>query len=802
MFPHLRGIAAVPVMIFASLIIGCSGSGNAIAPENKDVGIAQEPALSSHSPWGLWQFACNPAAGTVEYVEMRDAQLHLNALKFLEPPANLYLTLESPPHYTGNVLTIDIGLRHPFLGMNTYTGFDACGILIADASYHPSEKPGLLIGGEGDTRITNADGYSRWWNPTEFPYNAAQPISGYIDGLLGVPDSVADFSGILNSYKYFCDELDDPDDPMSDIDPESRGVFSAGQKNVRTYRIELDNSYIFNYAIDACWAQPVDPNPPIEVPDDFGENANRPEAWNISVHEIDNSLFYDVDEQEGGGSAQLSIDVYDWFNAEMNTVSIYSFDGLFPVYNILSPTGGGIGYSTYEVEISAEPASTDAIPILIEVTSEAIGYGAVLPNDPVAAYFMYELDVEEGSIVELPDICNGWGDETGNYLHWNNGQTIHDIYTQFNLASDNQGNVWMWSQRTSNALSRCKTAFNGDWGTMWEEDLLPNHLGIWVFWGSVVDVSLTPTFDGGLMAGCSPGANPDTDNELSIAYWNGSTWLDHDDTQWVVHFVHQESEVANRINGYRDSTGRYHAYCEMDGQLVDFYSDGEWQSEFQQHVVTENMPVGQADYACQTRTDFVAESSDGYIYLCWLANGLKVARSQAGTNDWNVIFNDDDTDYDSPTLYVDNEDRVFLAARYYVSNTEDQIRLFKAPDGINFNPDPVIIFAEPDDIIDPCYLVLKGDSVDHLFLSFPYRPGDEGAYAAIVASKPGGDEWTDICVLSNPIIKHPGLAIRPDGSLELCYGYNAFQIISEGSTDNPFSERQLLFGRSHPGFID
>ena len=69
-----------------------------------------------------------------------------------------------------------------------------------------------------------------------------------------------------------------------------------------------------------------------------------------------------------------------------------------------------------------------------------------------------------------------------------------------------------------------------------------------------------------------------------------------------------------------------------------------------------------------------------------------------------------------------------------------------------------------------------------------------------MASKPGGDEWTDVCVLYNPVLKHPVMAIRPDGSIEVCYGYDAFLDPNSGSTDNPFPERNEIYGRSHPGF--
>ena len=61
------------------------------------------------------------------------------------------------------------------------------------------------MAGDGDMRLLNPDGYSRWWNPAEFPNNGT--IFGYNDGLLGAPDSYADYNNTLNGYKYFCDDL-------------------------------------------------------------------------------------------------------------------------------------------------------------------------------------------------------------------------------------------------------------------------------------------------------------------------------------------------------------------------------------------------------------------------------------------------------------------------------------------------------------------------------------------------------------------------------------------------------------------
>jgi hypothetical protein len=213
------------------------------------------------------------------------------------------------------------------------------------------------------------------------------------------------------------------------------------------------------------------------------------------------------------------------------------------------------------------------------------------------------------------------------------------------------------------------------------------------------------------------------------------------------------------------------------------------------------MPNGAPNYVVQGRTDFVAESSDGYIYLCWVDGGINVARSQAGTESWTTLLDMDDPTYDSPTIYIDSQDRVFVAARKFLADIPDQVRLLTCVNGTDFG-EPETIFEETGITIDPGYLTLKGDTDDNLFLTFPYRPDSAGARAAIIAGNPGGTIWTDIFVLTDPHLKHPVMSVRPDGSIEVCYAYPSWEGPNAGSTDTPFSEMNYIYGRSHPGFID
>ena len=376
------------ILLMVAVIFGCSQGASPITPIEQAENLYTADAFeSTHVLWGLWQFVCNPDNGTVDVVPQRYSDLHLNALRFLEPPAGLYLSLESPPQFTGNVLDVDIGLRHPFLGLPQFTGFDVCGILISSGSVSGFDDPDIIMKGEGDTRLINADGYTRWWNPDEFPYNAEHPIYGYQDGLLGMSDDAADYNATLNGYKYFADGLD-PDEPVWDTEIDLRGMFAAGQKNVRHYRIEMDEGFVFNYAVDANWKSCGLPPSQIEPPDSFAPEANRPEAWAVSVIETENTLYYEPTAQ--GGTLGLDILVYDWYNADLNTVYGESLDGI-PYTAATGSIDGGENYSTYHLDLTGDLLATDGdIAILITVESEVEDYGGLLPGETVTAYFRHE----------------------------------------------------------------------------------------------------------------------------------------------------------------------------------------------------------------------------------------------------------------------------------------------------------------------------------------------------------------------------------------------------------------------------
>ena len=418
------------IFLLAMVALGCSGQQSPISPGNS--GVEGQTGSNSHYVWGIYTFVCDPERETIDIIEMREALMHINALPFLETPTASYISLESL-EFMGGKVEAGIGLTHPFLSLNEFTGFDVCGVLYTHGSVSGFNDPELVMAGEGDTRLLNPDSYGRWWNPAEFPHG--KTMQTYVEGRLGTPSFMADYNTTVNGYKYFADGLG-ADDPLSIIDLEKRGMFSAGQKRVRHYSIDLSGGLIFNYAIDASWQFPQG-SKPYDVPDDFPPNANRPEAWRISVTETENTLIYEESTGNAGGDLGLLVDVYDWFDSDLNTVGVESLSGL-PYTSSATPVGGGSGYSTYQLSLTGDNLTENGvINLLFTIQSEAVGYGGLLPGKPVCAYFTHSIEVSGGEPVEptlhilIPNGGEVWGVGTNHNIFWESTGNITNVKLEY-----------------------------------------------------------------------------------------------------------------------------------------------------------------------------------------------------------------------------------------------------------------------------------------------------------------------------------------------------------------------------------
>ncbi len=314
------------ISLFLLLLVSCSSTSTNVTVGDLPV---RESASgnTSHRLMGMWQFMWDPETQDLEYCQLRVSDMHLNVLGWLEPAPLLFLTLESDIEYDhiNNLITVDIGLSHPFAGLNEFAGFDVKGIVISRADLiDATPSRDLKMPGPNTLHLVNADGYSRMWNPDEFPYDPENDIFTYRDGMLGAPDDWANYDAQLNGYKYFCDGLG-PGDPVSNMPFTNRGLFVPGTKNIRTYQLAMPQGLIFNYAVDASWEFPSG-GAPWAIPDDYPISANSPEAYHID-YSLEGMMF----SENAGSDLNLYITVYDHQPGSIQNVYVEAKDLYFDV---------------------------------------------------------------------------------------------------------------------------------------------------------------------------------------------------------------------------------------------------------------------------------------------------------------------------------------------------------------------------------------------------------------------------------------------------------------------------------------
>lgn len=417
------------VLTVISIILGCSGSGPTIpenAPQDSAVTGAVIPEGSSHGLAGYYLLSFDTETREIDAIPLRAAALHLNMVGVLNSMMGISIAGVPSEHDPPNgIFVFDITLSHPFESKPQFAGFDVKGILIGNGS---EVVDGLNFAGLDETRLLNADGYTRWWNPTEF---TRPGVLGFTEGTYAVPGNA--FTATCNSYKLFADRLGAQDGLAwvtdEPLDSEvGRAVFKAGESNTRRYRIKFEMSpgpqIYFGYAVDCSWAMP-DPNPPGEVPDDFPMEANQPEPYRIAVADHVNTLYFDSESGIGGGTIDIKANVHDWqgqdsghFDDEISAVSLYS-----PELGIDNEPFNWIEQDSYKAKYrrffdDLAPTATGQIQLFCcALSSDGSTYkqaGAPAPEEPLRAWQTLVLDVVDppceadsnnsrGEAVELVD---------------------------------------------------------------------------------------------------------------------------------------------------------------------------------------------------------------------------------------------------------------------------------------------------------------------------------------------------------------------------------------------------------------
>jgi hypothetical protein len=427
----IRGIlAAIAIVIF----VGCSGSSPLAPTASSDLTSASRSIESSHqtapSLWGYWTVVLDPSSRSVEITPLRGAEFTVNVVSFLQPPAgkisNLGITITDLSKWpTEGKLAVDVKLTHPFPGLNQYTGHDVRGVFIA-----PGDTTGnfdqfvVYASRTGEQpKLLNADGLTRWYNPSEFP--AGPPLFAYGPGKLGTP---GDFNATINPYKYFAENIDLAEsvadyfaDPANLAD---RGQFRAGSTIGRSYELQFPlvggaPQLVFQYAVLASWVEPTDLDPS-DLPGSFPLEANAYEPVNLSV--ADNSTLYNTG-TEKGGDIRLDLEIYGWPMSpggnlldRIAGIIVESPSGVIPGnYSMFDPayiaahSAPGTVANSAVVSIrvpGCTPPSLDDQELLVIVQTDGDysngGAGMTYPETPLAAYWLHYTHVAPEALFHQP----------------------------------------------------------------------------------------------------------------------------------------------------------------------------------------------------------------------------------------------------------------------------------------------------------------------------------------------------------------------------------------------------------------
>jgi hypothetical protein len=309
-----------------------------------------------HKLWGLFQLEFSNDHSSCTVVPVRNADFHINALKFLETtPCTNCLSVGNVKKLGNGVIDLDVTIHHPFPNQLIYSAFDVKGIIIFNGSFmcrfsplyntYPEvgSKSSVSWARIGDWELLNPDGYSFYWSPLFNP-DSEWPITHYMAGKRssGTP------TGAINGFKNFYTD-------------EDRHLFRAGHSVTSTYRIQTQpGPMTVGYAIDACWEPPI--NMPVTDPlTDFPPSANQPEPYQFSVIVNDgqpvNSKYVLADFPDNNNGA-IKLIVHQW-NGQTMTKETSTLDYAPPDQWPASDPDSVVYGSTAEPLIECDPPCGD-----------------------------------------------------------------------------------------------------------------------------------------------------------------------------------------------------------------------------------------------------------------------------------------------------------------------------------------------------------------------------------------------------------------------------------------------------------
>ncbi len=395
----------MPVLVSLIVVIGCSGNaGNPILPvEDTSLFLSSDtavvPNVSTHL-WGYFEVHIDVEKETVTATIDRSAMFTANVTTFLnQKPTSLSFTINKVIQESDYIdVDIDVGITHPFPGLPKYNGYDVRGVFMGNGSllmdtggvYYSESGSDQFMFPDPDDGIGGPDGYTRWFNLTEFS-EGGMPLFSYTEGNLASNDFAG--TATLNPYSYFADSLGTDENLWTWLNNNSdtNGIFSFGATNDRNYYLRFptpDPAVTYGYAVVANWI------------DDVTHPANAPEA--VACDVVDTSDVWFVDSAQNGGNLILDFSLWNW-NGNPSTVHIESTVLLNP-YELTTgemiPVGGDENYSAWHVEIAADDVTYlegNEYWVVAEYSgytyANEFGSPNLVEDEPLMAYFRFDLDV-------------------------------------------------------------------------------------------------------------------------------------------------------------------------------------------------------------------------------------------------------------------------------------------------------------------------------------------------------------------------------------------------------------------------
>jgi hypothetical protein len=405
----------IPVLLFASFISGCSGSGdssNPVMPDDPEpspAAMIENSGSSDSLNHMLLDYylihidASDPDDIQAEMVPVRLGALHLNILKLLETGICtdcfklVGLNIPEP-----GILDVDIMITHPFDDLK-FTIFDVRGIMMFNGSQvFPASGLKMSNSSIGNGELLNAEGYTQLYKGSTL--GQAGDFLTYYKGKFATPSIPnADLNGFIRH--------------ITNSPSNTRNALYPADSVTQMYSLALPSGpFVFGYAVDASWDIPT-ADPVTDPMTQFPVTANCLEPWKLNVQEepIGDGLTNE------GGQTKLIIDVYDWQGQGSHAAPLVECPALFNGSEEAVFTSSGPGYSRYEVTVSnSKLTSGGYYRCLISVEDNA---NATSPDF---------LDLTAYNIINLYVREYGWAQTWGGSL----GESCYDV------AISSSGNIY------------------------------------------------------------------------------------------------------------------------------------------------------------------------------------------------------------------------------------------------------------------------------------------------------------------------------------------------------------------------